>query len=147
MPVLAVFSTKIAPDDMAAQNDELALKLKNLPSSPGVYLFKNAQGRIIYIGKAKNLKNRVRTYFRSSSAVDPKTERIVAQTTDLDLLVTHSEVEALILEANLVHEHKPRYNVDLKDDKHFPYIKVTTDESFPRILIAVSYTHLTLPTN
>lgn len=120
---------------MAAENDELELKLKNLPSSPGVYMFKNAQGRIIYIGKAKNLKNRVRTYFRSFSAVDPKTERIVAQTTDLDLLVTHSEVEALILEANLVHEHKPRYNVDLKDDKHFPYIKVTTDEPFPRILI------------
>ena len=109
-------------------------KLKNLPSSPGVYLFKNASGKIIYIGKAKNLRNRVRTYFQNSNRLDPKTVRLVSKVVDFDLMVTESEVEALILEANLVHEHKPRYNVALKDDKHFPYIKITS-EPFPRVLI------------
>lgn len=114
---------------------ELQEKLKNLPTSPGVYQFKNKKGKIIYIGKAKNLRNRVRTYFQSSRNLDPKTLRMVSQIDDFELLATASEVEALILEANLVREYKPRYNVDLKDDKHFPYIKVTTNEPFPRVLI------------
>lgn len=114
---------------------EIQEKLKNLPTSPGVYQFKNNQGKIIYIGKAKNLRNRVRTYFQSSRNLDPKTIRMVSQIADFELLATASEVEALILEANLVREYKPRYNVDLKDDKHFPYIKVTTNEPFPRVLI------------
>ncbi|MBU8934323.1 MAG: excinuclease ABC subunit UvrC [candidate division Zixibacteria bacterium] len=114
---------------------DLKLKLKNLPTSPGVYLFKNARGRIIYIGKAKNLRNRVRTYFHSSADHAPRTARLVTKIVDLELLLTDNEIEALILEANLVRQHKPRYNVDLKDDKHFPYIKVTTRESFPRMLI------------
>ncbi len=114
---------------------DLTLKLKNLPTSPGVYMFRNARGKIIYIGKAKNLRNRVRTYFQSRNHLDAKTERMISRATDFELMVTESEVEALILEANLVREHKPRYNVDLKDDKHFPYIKITTDEPFPRVLI------------
>ncbi len=113
---------------------DLKLKLKNLPASPGVYLFKNAAGKIIYIGKAKNLRNRVRTYFQSRNHLDPKTVRMISRAADIELMVTASEVEALILEANLVREHKPRYNVDLKDDKHFPYIKIT-NEPFPRIQI------------
>ena len=114
---------------------ELQLKLETLPTSPGVYQFKNASGKIIYIGKAKNLKARVRTYFQSSDRLDPKTARMVSHVADLDLLVTDSEIESLILEANLVHEYKPRYNVRLKDDKHFPYIKITTNEPFPRVFV------------
>ncbi len=119
---------------MNALNDNLKLKLQNLPSTPGVYMFKNAQGKIIYIGKAKNLRNRVRTYFRRSAIVSERTERMVSKVTDVELMVTENEIESLILEANLVHEHKPRYNVMLKDDKHFPYIKIT-HEPFPRAMI------------
>ena len=113
---------------------DLNLKLKNLPLLPGVYLFKDARGKIIYIGKAKNLRNRVRSYFQSRNQHDAKTERMISRASDFELMVTASEVEALILEANLVREHKPRYNVALKDDKHFPYIKIT-NEPFPRLLI------------
>lgn len=114
---------------------ELELKLKNLPASPGVYLFKNIKGKFIYIGKAKNLRNRVKTYFQSSHNHSLRIFHMVKQVVDLELLLTDTEMEALILEANLIHEHKPRYNVALKDDKHFPYVKVTTQEPFPRILI------------
>jgi excinuclease ABC subunit C len=110
------------------------LKLANLPESPGVYLFKNGQGKVIYIGKAKNLKNRVRSYFQDSHH-DVKTTALVAQVADFELMVTHNEIESLILEANLVHEYKPRYNIHLKDDKHYPYIKVTMGEPFPRIMV------------
>ena len=114
---------------------ELELKLKNLPTSPGVYMFKNGKGKIVYIGKAKNLRNRVRTYFQSKSNLDDKTRRMISQAVDFDLIATENEVESLILEANLVHEHHPRYNIMLKDDKHFPYVKVTTNEPFPRVLV------------
>ena len=119
---------------MVGKNSELILKLKNLPTNAGVYLFKDKQNKIIYIGKAKNLRNRVRTYFQSSNQHSPKTIRLVNNINDFELMITDSEVEALILEANLIKEHKPRYNVDLKDGKHFPYIKIT-NEPFPRVLI------------
>ena len=119
---------------MTPVTPELKLKLKNLPTSPGVYMFYNDQRKIIYIGKAKNLRNRVRTYFQSKRNQDDKTRRMVARAVDLELMLTDNEIEALILEANLIREHKPRYNVDLKDDKHFPYIKITA-EPFPRVLI------------
>lgn len=114
-------------------------KLKNLPNSPGVYIFKNAENKVIYIGKALSLRNRVRSYFRSSSQLDYKTQRLMHHVTDFDLMACNSEIEALILEANLVREHKPKYNVRLKDDKRFPYIKVTTNEPFPRILVVRRY--------
>jgi len=114
--------------------DTLQFKLQNLPTAPGVYMFKDSAGKVIYIGKAKILRNRVRSYFNNTRTHDPKTARLVARAADVELLVTDSEVEALILEANLVREHKPRYNVMLKDDKHFPYIKITK-EPFPRVLI------------
>jgi len=117
------------------KNGSLDIKIKNLPDSPGVYLFKNKNGKIIYIGKARNLKNRVRTYFQSARNLDPKTQRLVSVIDDVELMLTDSEIEALILEANLVKEHRPRYNINLKDDKHFPYIKVTVNEPFPRVLI------------
>jgi excinuclease ABC subunit C len=116
-------------------NKKLEIKIKNLPVSPGIYIFRNKSGKIVYIGKAKNLKNRVRTYFQPIHKLDTKTARLVSVIDDFELIVTDSEVEALILEANLVKEHKPRYNVNLKDDKHFPYIKVTVNELFPRVLI------------
>jgi len=110
-------------------------KLTNLPRNPGVYLMKDKSGKIIYIGKAKNLNNRVRTYFQNGFIPDPKTRALVLKIHDFDFIVTDSEMEAMILESNLIKQHKPRYNVNLKDDKRFPYVKVTTDESFPRVLI------------
>ncbi len=110
-------------------------KLPNLPKSPGVYLMKDRLGRIIYIGKAKNLNNRVRTYFQRGHKFDPKTLALVSKIHDFEVLVTDTEMEAMILESNLIKQHKPRYNVNLKDDKRFPYVKVTTNEPYPRILI------------
>ncbi len=111
----------------------LTTKLQNIPNRPGVYLFQNNRGKIIYIGKAKNLRNRVRSYFQKGRATEgPKLDALTSKIADLEWIVTDSEVEALILEANLVKENHPRYNVNLKDDKSFPYIRVTREE-FPRI--------------
>ncbi|MDZ7765475.1 MAG: GIY-YIG nuclease family protein [Melioribacteraceae bacterium] len=112
-------------------NSDLQNKLSNLPQNPGVYQFKNDKGKVIYVGKAKNLRNRVRSYFHSS--VDsPKTKIMIAKVNDLELIVTDNEMEALVLENNLIKELKPRYNVNLKDDKSFPYIRVT-NEPYPQI--------------
>jgi excinuclease ABC subunit C len=116
-------------------NETLKLKLANLPKSPGVYLMKDRQGKIIYVGKAKSLRSRVSSYFQSRGASDLKTATLVSKIVDLELLVTDSEIEALILEANLVKEHKPRYNVNLKDDKRYPYLMLTVNEPFPRLLV------------
>lgn len=110
-------------------------KLDTLPERPGVYMFKDGGGEILYVGKAKSLRSRVRSYFRDSGPTHPRTQRLLERVTDFDILSTDSEIEALILEANLVKEHKPRYNVSLKDDKRYPYIKVTTNEPFPRMLV------------
>ena len=106
-------------------------KIKRLPIKPGVYLFKDSKGKIIYIGKAIKLRNRVSSYFTGKPS-DPKTARLVARIDDVEYIVVDNEIEALVLEANLVRQHKPHYNVNLKDDKRFPYIHVT-DEPFPRI--------------
>lgn len=113
-------------------SDALIQKLENLPKQPGVYQFKNVEGKIIYVGKAKNLRNRVRSYFTDKGAYDPKRNILVSKITDLELVVTDSEVEALLLENNLIKEFSPRYNVRLKDDKSYPYI-VVTNEPYPRI--------------
>ncbi len=107
-------------------------KLENLPRLPGVYLFKDKNKKVIYVGKALVLRNRVRSYFQSGRTDDPKLQRLRSKIHDLETIVTDSEIEALILEANLIKEYKPRYNVNLKDDKSFPYIRVT-NEPFPRI--------------
>ena len=115
--------------------EKLALKLQNLPVSPGVYLFRDASGSIIYIGKAPNLKNRVKSYFRDSSRNEPKVNIIRALAADLDFILTDSEVEALLLESNLVKKEQPRLNVRLKDDKAFLHIKVTVNEEYPRVLL------------
>ena len=106
-------------------------KLESLPALPGVYQFKDKSGKIIYIGKAKNLRSRVRSYFQSSLD-SPKTLALVNKVFDFQLIITDSEVEALVLENNLIKEYKPRYNVNLKDDKSFPYIRVT-NEPYPQI--------------
>ena len=111
-------------------------KPTNLPGKPGVYMMKDKNGKIIYIGKAKNLKNRVSSYFHSRGQADHKTATMVSKIADIELLITDSEIEALILEANLVKEHKPRYNVNLKDDKRYPYLKLTVNEPFPRLMVA-----------
>lgn len=110
-------------------------KLKNLPNAPGVYLHKDADGRIIYIGKARVLKNRVRQYFQSGKGHDRKTRELVKRIADLEFIVTDTEVEALVLESNLIKRHKPRYNVLLKDDKQYPHLKLTINEAFPRLMI------------
>jgi len=107
-------------------------KLKGVPRKPGVYLFRNKKGTVIYVGKAKILRNRVRSYFQNSRAFDPKLLRIISLVDDFETIITDTEVEALILEANLIKEYKPRYNINLKDDKSYPYIRITNEE-FPRI--------------
>jgi excinuclease ABC subunit C len=112
-------------------NQLLEDKLNNLPSLPGIYQFFNDKGKVIYVGKAKNLKNRVRSYFQNR--IDsPKTAALVSKIENLELIVTDSEIEALVLENNLIKELKPRYNINLKDDKTYPYIRIT-NEPFPQI--------------
>lgn len=113
-------------------NETIKHKLELLPDSPGCYLHKNQYGKIIYVGKAKNLKNRVRSYFRG--AHDTKTEALVAEIADFEFIVTDSNIEALLLEINLIQENKPRYNIMLKDDKSYPFIKIS-NERHPRLMI------------
>ncbi|NLL93207.1 MAG: excinuclease ABC subunit UvrC [Clostridiales bacterium] len=113
-------------------------ELKKLPASPGVYLMHSANEEIIYVGKAINLRNRVRQYFRESTNKTSKIERMVSNIAYFEYIVTDSELEALILECNLIKKHRPRYNTMLKDDKTYPYIKVTVGEAFPRILFSRS---------
>jgi excinuclease ABC subunit C len=113
----------------------LTEKLSNLPISPGVYLHKDESGKIIYVGKAKNLRNRVRSYFQSGRGHDPKTKQLVRRIRDLEFIVTDTEVEALVLESNLIKQYKPRFNVLLKDDKQYPHLKLTINEPFPRVMI------------
>ncbi|GAB6084934.1 excinuclease ABC subunit UvrC [Alkaliphilus crotonatoxidans] len=113
---------------------DLKEQLKILPDRPGVYLMKNIEQEIIYVGKAISLKNRVRQYFQSSRNQPPKVRAMVAHITSFEYIVTDSELEALILECNLIKKHRPKYNVLLRDDKTYPYIKVTLGESYPRII-------------
>ncbi|NUM79835.1 excinuclease ABC subunit C [bacterium] len=115
-------------------HERLVQKLDNLPKTPGCYLFKNSESQVIYVGKAKILRNRVRQYFQDSKRDDPKLQMMVSKIQDVEIIQTDSEMEALILESNLVKEYRPRYNIELKDDKSYPYIKVT-DELFPRIYV------------
>ena len=109
-------------------------KLKSIPEKPGVYLMKDEKGKIIYVGKAKSLKSRVSSYFRNNKHDSAKTRILVKKIQDLEYILTDTEAEALILENNLIKKHKPRYNIDLKDDKTYPFIKVTREE-FPRVMV------------
>ena len=111
-------------------------KLKLLPTNPGVYLMKNRQGQIIYVGKAINLKNRVRQYFQSSRNHSAKTLAMVSHIYNFETIITHNELEALILECNLIKKHHPKYNIMLRDDKTYPYLKITLNEKFPRLIIS-----------
>ena len=113
----------------------VAEKLKLLSDSPGVYIMKDAKGRIIYVGKAVVLKNRVRQYFQSGKHQAPKVRAMVTKIADFETILTHSEVEALILECNLIKKHRPRYNISLKDDKSYPYLKVTLADEYPRVMV------------
>ena len=124
-------------------------KLKHLPEAPGVYQFRNASGDLFYIGKAKVLRNRIRSYFQKSTAHNLRIQIMVSLVSDVTWILTDTEAEALLLEEQLIKLHKPRYNVALKDDKSYPYLKLSVQEHYPRLSLvrAVSYTHLTLPTN
>ncbi|MDS1030621.1 excinuclease ABC subunit UvrC [Bacillota bacterium LX-D] len=123
---------------MAEEKILIEEKLKLLPEKPGVYLMKNEDGEIIYVGKALSLKNRVRSYFRKNLDAGPKVEAMVKRIADLEWIITDSEVEALILECNLIKKHRPKYNIRLADDKHYPYLKLTMQEDFPRLIITRS---------
>ena len=111
-------------------------KLARLPERPGVYLYKDTKAQVIYVGKASSLRSRVRSYFQESRPRDAKTDSLVRQIRDLEYIVTDNELEALMLEANLVRKHRPRYNIILRDDKHYPFLKLTTNEEFPRLVVA-----------
>lgn len=114
-------------------NDNIKNALAVLPDKPGVYLMHDAEGKVIYVGKAVVLKNRVRSYFRNLASHTPKVKAMVAKIAEIETIVTSSEVEALILECNLIKKYRPRYNISLKDDKTYPYLKVTMQEDFPRL--------------
>ncbi len=113
--------------------------LKNLPEKPGVYIMKNSLGEIIYVGKAKVLKNRVRSYFQNSKNHSEKVKVMVKNISEFEYIVTDSEMEALILECNLIKKYSPRYNIALKDDKFYPFIKITTNDDFPRVFVTRKY--------
>ena len=114
---------------------DIPAELKKLPESPGVYIMRDKTDDIIYVGKAKILKNRVRQYFQNSANHSLKVKQMVSNIDHFEYIVTGSEVEALILENNLIKKHNPKYNILLKDDKTYPYIKVTTNEMFPRVFV------------
>lgn len=117
----------------AGFSDSIKNALAVLPEKPGVYLMHDAEGKVIYVGKAVVLKNRVRSYFRNLASHSPKVKAMVAKIAEIETIVTSSEVEALILECNLIKKYRPRYNISLKDDKTYPYLKVTMQEDFPRL--------------
>lgn len=119
---------------MQTPKPQIENKLHLLPDKPGVYLWKNAKGEVIYVGKALSLKNRVRSYLNNSPK-DPKTEQLVIHIAALDYIITTSEAEAFLLEASLIKQNQPKYNVLLKDDKRYPYVKITINEPFPRVFV------------
>jgi len=114
---------------------ELKERLKKVPLEPGVYLFKDQDDRVIYVGKARILRNRMRSYFQSPKHMDSKVRAMVNRIADFDFIITNSEVEALILENNLIKAYRPRYNIFLRDDKTYPYLKVTIKDKYPRVCI------------
>lgn len=122
-------------------NDKIRAKVEALPDSPGVYRWKDKDGRIIYVGKAKNLKNRVRSYVREDKNRSPKVAAMIRHAEDLDITMTATEMEALILECNLIKEIHPKYNISLRDDKSYPYVKVTTYDEWPRIFVTRNIRH------
>jgi excinuclease ABC subunit C len=120
---------------MAAVADSILEKIPHLPESPGVYLWRDADGNVLYVGKAKRLRSRVRSYVNNDPLTSVKTRALMQQAAGLDTIVVPSEAHALILEANLIKEYRPKYNISLRDDKSYPYIKVTVTEPFPRVYV------------
>jgi excinuclease ABC subunit C len=121
--------------DKPSTRDNIKEKLGLLPDAPGVYLHKNRQGKVIYVGKARHLNQRVRSYFQSGTEKDGKTDQLVRRIEDFDYIVTDTDADALVLENQLIKEYRPVYNVRLKDDKQYPYIKITMAEPYPRVLV------------
>src|SRR5512138_382314 len=115
--------------------ESIERKLRHMPNRPGVYQFKDRAGEILYIGKAKSLRSRVRSHFAVDAATSLKNVEMLRRAVDVDTIVVGSEAEALLLEANLIKEHRPRFNIQLRDDKRYPYIKVTVQEPFPRVYV------------
>src|SRR5690606_14902461 len=115
--------------------ESIERKLRHMPNRPGVYQFKDRAGEILYIGKAKSLRSRVRSHFAVDAATSLKNVEMLRRAVDVDTIVVGSEAEALLLEANLIKEHRPRFNIQLRDDKRYPYITVTLQESFPRVYV------------
>ena len=118
----------------AALSDQLRAVLRRLPTTPGVYLMKNATGRVLYVGKADSLRSRVRSYFGERGPEDARISRMVTEVADLEYIVTDTVSEAYLLESNLIKEHRPRFNIRLRDDKSYPFVKITLGEDFPRIV-------------
>jgi excinuclease ABC subunit C len=116
--------------------ESLRKTASSMPDSPGVYLFKNAQGKVIYVGKANSLKKRTASYFNSGGQDSPKVRALTRQSASLEYVLTEDETQALLLESNLIKKHRPRYNVVLRDDKSYPYLKLTMGEDYPRVLIS-----------
>ena len=114
-------------------NDLLKNKLDNLPEKPGVYLMRNADNTVIYVGKAKILKNRVKQYFQSQANQPIKVRKMVEHISDIDYIITDTEVEALMLECNLIKQYRPYYNIMMKDDKSYPYLKLTLGDDYPKL--------------
>src|ERR1035438_1853422 len=114
---------------------DLAAKIRSLPTEPGVYLYKNAEGEVIYVGKANNLRSRVGSYFHEGRWQDAKTGTLVREAADVDYIVVANTKEALALENNLIKQKKPRFNILLRDDKTYPYIKLTLGERYPRVYV------------
>jgi excinuclease ABC subunit C len=115
--------------------DRLKQRLGELPAEPGCYMLRDADDRILYIGKSKSLRSRVRSYFRDSHDLSPRISLMVRQVSEIEFIVTDSEAEALALESNLIKNHQPHFNVLLKDDKKYPYLCITWSEPYPRIFI------------
>ncbi|MES4785692.1 MAG: excinuclease ABC subunit C, partial [Nitrospiraceae bacterium] len=114
---------------------ELQSKLDHLSDQPGVYLMKSARGEILYVGKARVLADRVRSYFQKGADHNPKTALMLDHVADIETIVTRSELEALILESNLIKRHRPKFNIVLRDDKHYPYLRLPIKDDFPRLSI------------
>ncbi|HEX7926801.1 MAG TPA: excinuclease ABC subunit UvrC, partial [bacterium] len=120
---------------MEGTSEHVTAILENLPETPGVYIHKDGDGRVLYVGKAKVLRSRVRSYFQPSADHTPRIAAMVRQVRDIALFQTNTEAEALILEANLIKKHRPRYNINYKDDKSYPFFKLTVGEMYPRLFL------------
>src|SRR5438132_12627050 len=114
---------------------DLLAKIRSIPTEPGVYLYKNAEGEVIYVGKANNLRSRVSSYFREGRWEDAKTDSLVREAVDVDYIVVANNKEALALENHLIKQKQPRFNILLRDDKTYPYVKLTLGEGFPRVYV------------